>query len=51
MFDPNPSIWGKGWQRLRDAGIETRVFDDDLMNICEEMNRDFIRAQKPDRTQ
>jgi pyrimidine deaminase RibD-like protein len=46
MFDPNPTIWGRGWQRLREAGIETRVFDHDLMQICEEMNRDFARAQK-----
>ncbi|MGC1686886.1 MAG: deaminase, partial [Candidatus Acidiferrales bacterium] len=46
MFDPNPAIWGMGWQRLRDAGIETRVFDDDLIRICEEMNREFIRVHR-----
>jgi pyrimidine deaminase RibD-like protein len=46
MFDPNPAIWGKGWQRLREGGIETRVFDHDLMQMCEEMNREFARAQK-----
>jgi pyrimidine deaminase RibD-like protein len=50
MFDPNPVIRSKGWQRLRDAGIETRVFDDDLMRICEEMNREFIRAYRKDST-
>jgi len=50
MFDPNPAIWGKGWQRLRDAGIETRVFDDDLMRICEEMNREFIRVHRENST-
>jgi pyrimidine deaminase RibD-like protein len=50
MFDPNPAIWGKGWRRLRDAGIETRVFDDDLIRICEEMNREFIRVHKENST-
>jgi pyrimidine deaminase RibD-like protein len=46
MFDPNPDIWGKGWQLLRDAGVETSVFEDDLIRQCEEINREFIRAQK-----
>ncbi len=50
MFDPNPEIWGKGWQILRDAGIETAVFDNPLMRQCEEMNREFIRAQKQKQT-
>ena len=46
MVDPDPTITGRGIQRLRDANIPTQLFPSDLMSIVEELNRDFIRACK-----
>ncbi|MEX0667898.1 MAG: hypothetical protein WD313_06175 [Acidimicrobiia bacterium] len=43
MLDPNEKILGRGLWRLRGAGIETSLFDADLMPTIEELNRDFIR--------
>ncbi len=46
MLDPDPRNLGRGQQRLRDAGIETTLFDGDLMTEIEELNRGFARRFK-----
>jgi len=42
-LDPNRRIRGSGQLRLRAAGIQTALFDPDLMEIIEELNREFAR--------
>src|SRR5581483_6771747 len=43
MLDTNPSIQGKGYQRLRDHNIELDMFPSDLADEVEDLNRDFRR--------
>ncbi len=43
MKDPNPMVYGKGFERLRDAGIE--VVDELLLSEAEALNEAFIKYQ------
>jgi pyrimidine deaminase RibD-like protein len=50
MLDPNPLISGKGQMLLRNANIQTDMFDLVPMSQVEELNRDFIRTHSQSST-
>src|SRR5262249_34434322 len=49
-LDRNPKIQGCGETRLLDAGIEIVRFEPDLIQVIEELNRDFLREFRLKRT-
>lgn len=49
-IDRNPNIRGEGELQLLDAGIEIGKFDSDLLPIIEELNRDFLRLHRTNKT-
>jgi predicted HTH transcriptional regulator len=44
--DPNPDIFGKGSQKLRNAGIKVDNFDPDLAEQVRTHNKEFIEEQE-----
>ena len=42
--DPNPTVSGKGKQRLMEAGIEVAMYPPELQKEIEEANKDFLQG-------
>lgn len=43
LVDPDPRVQGRGIELLRKAGVEVQMAEDDLQELCAELNRGFIR--------
>jgi diaminohydroxyphosphoribosylaminopyrimidine deaminase/5-amino-6-(5-phosphoribosylamino)uracil reductase len=43
LVDPDPRVQGRGIALLREAGIDVQMAEDDLQELCAELNRGFIR--------
>ena len=43
LVDPDPRVQGRGLAQLKEAGIDVQMAEDDLQELCAELNRGFIR--------
>ncbi len=43
LVDPDPRVQGRGLALLKEAGIEVQMAEDDLQELCAELNRGFIK--------
>ena len=43
LVDPDPRVQGRGIALLRKAGIDVQMAEDDIQELCAELNRGFIR--------
>jgi diaminohydroxyphosphoribosylaminopyrimidine deaminase / 5-amino-6-(5-phosphoribosylamino)uracil reductase len=43
LVDPDPRVQGRGIAQLKEAGIEVQMAEEDIQELCAELNRGFIR--------